>query len=463
MDGDGDLRSETPTDPMSDFNSRIHVNWRAELRTIFRRFPDGGETLISEGQMRDRLRAVADLCATNCPGDIVEIGAHLGLTTILFCEVARKHGRRVIAIDPWQWGTQDCHGNEYGVFMENVAPWMDVLDIIRLPSQSRGAVEALSGRQLCFAFVDGLHTYQGCLSDLRAVGHTQGLIATDDIRCFKQVWNAFNEGAAAMRRRPVRQPNLREGYLLPFLSVQDVAELVADRLRQGRPCSVIRLGDGEGRLLGWPSQTSECEIRQRLTYWFGRDDFTLGQVGDMGRNLYRAIQAADVVGLPDETKRGKHWLTAARQVVQMDGLRDDMLYCCQDAHISLWAEGLLKAMMAEARHVSLVTCRDMVAGGEEAYGLEDVTWHPVPEEGFTGGKATNHYPIVFEEMREKLSGRDRAGELALVGAGPLGKSYCQWFREAGGVAVDIGSVFDAMAGVASRGWIRDFLTDTDNN
>ena len=32
----------------------------------------------------------------------------------------------------------------------------------------------------------------------------------------------------------------------------EVAALVLSRLRLRQPCSVIRLGDGEGRMLAWP-------------------------------------------------------------------------------------------------------------------------------------------------------------------------------------------------------------------
>ena len=38
----------------------------------------------------------------------------------------------------------------------------------------------------------------------------------------------------------------------------------------------------------------------------------------------------------------------------------------------------------------------------------------------------------------------------LVGAGALGKAYCEAVRQQGGVAVDIGSGFDGWAGVMSR-------------
>ena len=39
------------------------------------------------------------------------------------------------------------------------------------------------------------------------------------------------------------------------------------------------------------------------------------------------------------------------------------------------------------------------------------------------------------------------GAVFLVGAGALGKIYCQWIKERGGIALDIGSMCDAWAEV----------------
>jgi len=47
------------------------------------------------------------------------------------------------------------------------------------------------------------------------------------------------------------------------------------------------------------------------------------------------------------------------------------------------------------------------------------------------------------------------GQLFLVAAGPLGKIYCQWVKERGGVALDFGSMADAWIGIDSRTYIRE--------
>ena len=52
-------------------------------------------------------------------------------------------------------------------------------------------------------------------------------------------------------------------------------------------------------------------------------------------------------------------------------------------------------------------------------------------------------------MLDALSG-DLRGTLVLVGAGFLGKLYCQAAKNSGAVAVDFGSAFDILAGVVTR-------------
>jgi hypothetical protein len=87
------------------------------------------------------------------------------------------------------------------------------------------------------------------------------------------------------------------------------------------------------------------------------------------------------------------------------------------------------------------------------FGIQEVVRYPILE-GFVTREASTsselpHYPDRYEELRHGLHVPFK-GAVFLVGAGPLGKVYCHWIRERGGIALDIGSLFDAWAGIASR-------------
>lgn len=161
-----------------------------------------------------RIASVAEYCAKGWPGDFIEIGCFLGGTTVKLAEVAKKYNRRMIALDPWQLGTQNCHGGEYETFLKTTEQYRDVIDIVRSDSLLPETIAQIKNKQLCFAFVDGLHTYEACLQDIQTVAHCSGIIAVDDTTWSPDVVRAFREGAALTNRNYLCIPVLRESYLL---------------------------------------------------------------------------------------------------------------------------------------------------------------------------------------------------------------------------------------------------------
>lgn len=167
---------------------------------------------------RPRLEMVAEYCIQHWPGDIVEIGLGHGKTTRIFAKVARGRGRRVIAVDPFDvMGT--AWGDDYfEVFLENTEPWRDIIDLFTASSLNPEMIRTIGERELCFAYVDGLHTYEACLSDIQAVGHCKGIIAVDDLHgktgYSKALLRAFRDGAIALDMLPMDNSLSREGYLI---------------------------------------------------------------------------------------------------------------------------------------------------------------------------------------------------------------------------------------------------------
>ena len=60
-------------------------------------------------------------------------------------------------------------------------------------------------------------------------------------------------------------------------------------------------------------------------------------------------------------------------------------------------------------------------------------------------KTPDFLPTVAAQLPQ-----DMRGTCCLVGAGPWAEIYCSWIKQRGGVAVDLGSGFDLMAGRATR-------------
>jgi glycosidase len=63
--------------------------------------------------------------------------------------------------------------------------------------------------------------------------------------------------------------------------------------------------------------------------------------------------------------------------------------------------------------------------------------------------AASHYGYRFEEICDFLQ-QDLAGHMILIGAGLFGKIYCDLAARHGGVALDLGSMFDVLSGHDTR-------------
>jgi hypothetical protein len=72
----------------------------------------------------------------------------------------------------------------------------------------------------------------------------------------------------------------------------------------------------------------------------------------------------------------------------------------------------------------------------------------VPDKFVDSLQAGEHVPRRYRTLRSEM--RFAPGTLVLVGAGIPGKVYCQWLKELGCIALDIGAVFDVWAGRATR-------------
>jgi len=178
---------------------------------------------------RERAAKCAEWSAVNYEGDLIEIGAHHGKTTVLLAKIAKEHNRKLIVIDPWNGGVEAfdgnieyMHGDEYEIWCENTKDYSDVIELYRLPSQSPELPAILKEKQLCFAWVDGSHTTQALENDLELVQHCDGVIGVDDISYWmwcdtcKQNYNLFGTFKKFSRQEGfvnVKLDWMAEGYI----------------------------------------------------------------------------------------------------------------------------------------------------------------------------------------------------------------------------------------------------------
>ena len=225
-------------------------------------------------------------------------------------------------------------------------------------------------------------------------------------------------------------------------------------VRARHPMSVIRLGDGEGAIMGYPTMTTRMDVDRSLKIWLRHTDVDDRDVVRLSEALKEAVREADIVGAPrrKQIQDGfRLWRTVHEELSAFQLPGPDTALTHTALHRLLQHALLYRPLLRDADFLGVITCRRVEEPLRELFGIGEVRWYGVRGElEDTGEIETPHFPDGFEELRETLEVPYR-GAVFLVGAGVFGKIYCQWIKERGGIAIDIGSVFDAWAGVGRVG------------
>ena len=237
----------------------------------------------------------------------------------------------------------------------------------------------------------------------------------------------------------------------PHADVLAVLPVLERHIAGKIPLSMIRLGDGEGRLLGFPELVQKADLDFSLRIWFGRTDFDSAVLGPLALDLRSAVRAADIVGLPRASQAQRPEYRTVFAAADAFGLiAPGQILTDAAIHRYLQIGLFYRALLDGLPFCGLITCRDLAAEVARVFHIGRVEQWLVPGEArFPGPRGGEHFPARFLELRDTLEVPYR-GAVFLVGAGALGKIYCRWIKERGGIALDIGSICDAWAGAAGR-------------
>ena len=239
-------------------------------------------------------------------------------------------------------------------------------------------------------------------------------------------------------------------YFSNRYSVLDVLSLLLYKIKNKQPLSVIRLGDGEGRLLGYPdfvAKTGGAEsLDHSLNIWFGHADFSKNSLVDLSGQLREAVENADVIGLPRIKQYDAN--IAYRNVYdameQFNLNTPSHIYTDAALHRYLQFGLFYKQILNGRDFLGLVTGRKNLATIiKDTFNIKHIESHLIPEEAhYSKHPVAEHFPNRFDELKDEIK-VPYAGAVYLVGAGALGKIYCHWIKEAGGIAIDIGCICDS--------------------
>jgi hypothetical protein len=231
---------------------------------------------------------------------------------------------------------------------------------------------------------------------------------------------------------------------------------VLEKLLVGRPVSIVRIGDGEALALDSQSNIQaehlfSSAVFKRQTGYLPN----VQEIQEIRLNLIRAYSDCDVIGIPmHKQKTSSHWERVV-DVLNANVPGHPELYCNIDVGYQWLEDGSYDRLLQDRKVLSYVSCRDLDDGFRRKWNIQIVNKFTIaPEAKFTSGYDGDvHYPTQFNRIprwMEVVSER-HPGSLLLVGAGVVGKIYCNWWRDRGGIAMDVGGCMDIWHGKVTRG------------
>lgn len=232
----------------------------------------------------------------------------------------------------------------------------------------------------------------------------------------------------------------------------DLYNIIKLALAKKIPTSVCRMGDGEAIVLNGFNDSPKLEwvLKRQLGYMLEES-----QVAIIQKNLITAYKDANYIGVPENKREGlnEYWYKCLEILESNIGTLENKNLCSVDFHNHWLTDGFFDELLTGRDTLIYISCRDLDEGFRTKYGIKNIhSFRIAPEMKFTPGyKGLAHYPTQYEQVKEWIEAVPIEGNLCLVGAGVVGKIYNTWFKERGGISLDIGNVFDAFAGLVTRG------------
>lgn len=249
-----------------------------------------------------------------------------------------------------------------------------------------------------------------------------------------------------------------------------LVKLICKSLELKEPLSVIRIGDGEINLMTYTHYPSTPQLNyyvakksiSRRCHQFEASKIWLVILQDLMMN---ALQHADIIGqlglwrpkkinikdfiLKTNTNiRG--FLGQWRGVDFMLSKAKNNIFINKkiaSAHLYFSIIKYLAQILSNIEVVYLITNNKKIVKKLKTIYPNNVFFHIDVDE--TLKPVVNTEPDFFYSVFSKLPS-EMKGTLTLVGAGIWAQIYCNWVKQKGGVAIDIGSGFDLMNGDLTR-------------
>ncbi|MDP2652066.1 MAG: hypothetical protein Q8O94_02930 [bacterium] len=243
------------------------------------------------------------------------------------------------------------------------------------------------------------------------------------------------------------------------ISTNEVEAEVLSSIKRKKPYSVIRCGEGELKILNAIDDQRSYKSKTRNHLGMipvGNDQKKITD------DLLAAIKNATTLGITpslfsghDEDKKkyaGTYW-EKTPLILSQYGIDIERVRCCSmSINIEFMKNGFFSRISKHIANLLIISAHDVRDGLRKKHGFKEIEWLRIePQQAYFNNRGEAHYPTQYDCITKKLNKNLLSEITAIVGAGFLGKHYCETIRKQGGVSLDVGSVFDFWAGFLTRG------------
>jgi len=244
----------------------------------------------------------------------------------------------------------------------------------------------------------------------------------------------------------------------------ELFNILSNRIKEKKPYLVTRYGEGEMRMFGGGSE-SEWIIKNMIGYV--PEEKIMNEIRN---NMEIGLIESDITGLPSYENLIKEedvllspihdlykqtYPTFRKIFLKHNKKENDFSYCDVNVHTKFYEKKLFEKLLTGIDELTIITCRDVPKQIKNYFNIKKITHYKIPPEfkfEDDPSKITwNFYPEIHTKIKNNILKNNNEGKLCLYGAGLIGKDLGYYFKKTGGVAFDIGSVFDKWYGKVTRG------------
>lgn len=264
--------------------------------------------------------------------------------------------------------------------------------------------------------------------------------------------------------------------LKPFECTDDLLELLKKAIKKKQPFSLVRLGDGEGRILGYPeSFDKSVYINQVIAYQFGKesilelkknygDSYLEKSMTELKSLIIDSVKNADIIGAPSYL-HFRNELTE-KNIIPRTAQSLCLLFLKENANLKeqkIFDHFIFKPfnkkggfidLLSGLEEISVISHTDQSIEIKEYFNIKKVNHIKIPGHQSFLKSDILHFPENYKITTKKLETLSK-NKIFLVAAGYLGKHYCNTIKINGGIAIDIGSIFDSWFGKGRIDAVKD--------